>query len=73
MHASGLVLKYEIHIVRADANLVRYFASEVYPKDSNKHMEWYKKYKHSAFVRGVMNEKGIDVMQVGWACLKSIL
>ncbi len=52
--------------VRTDTNLVRkYFASEVYPKDPNKYMEWYKNYRHSAFGMVVMNEKGIDVMQVG--------
>jgi hypothetical protein len=52
--------------VRTDTNLVRkYFASEIYPKDPNKYMEWYKNYRHSAFGMVVMNEKGIDVMQVG--------
>jgi len=28
-------------------------------------MEWYKKYRHSAYGMVVMNEKGIDVMQMG--------
>lgn len=52
--------------VRTDTNLVRkYFASEIYPKDPNKYMEWYKSYRHSAFGMVVLNEKGMDVMQVG--------
>jgi hypothetical protein len=52
--------------VRTDTNLVRkYFAGEIYPKDPNKYMEWYKKYRHSAFGMVIMNEKGIDVMQLG--------
>jgi hypothetical protein len=52
--------------VRTDTNLVRkYFASEIYPKDPNKYMEWYKNYRHAAFGMVVMNEKGIDVMQLG--------
>jgi hypothetical protein len=52
--------------VRTDTSLVRkYFASEIYPEDPNKYMDWYKKYRHSAFGMVVMNEKGIDVMQVG--------
>lgn len=52
--------------VRTDTSLVRkYFANEIYPKDPNKYMEWYKKYRHSAFGMVVMNEKGIDVMQLG--------
>nr|WP_315176801.1 hypothetical protein [uncultured Flavobacterium sp.] len=51
--------------VRTDTTLVRkYFASDV-AKNSNQYMEWYKKYRHSAFGMVVMNEKGIDVMQVG--------
>lgn len=28
-------------------------------------MEWYKNYRHSAFGMVVMNEKGMDVMQIG--------
>lgn len=52
--------------VRTDTNLVRkYFAGDIYPKDPNQYMEWYKKYRHSAFGMVVMNEKGIDVMQAG--------
>lgn len=52
--------------VRTDTNLVRkYFAGDIYPKDPNKYMEWYKNYRHSAFGIVVMNEKGIDVMQLG--------
>lgn len=52
--------------VRTDTNLVRkYFATELNPENMNKYMEWYKKYRHSAFGMVVMNEKGIDVMQIG--------
>ncbi len=52
--------------VRTNEELAKkYFANEVYPKDPNKYMEWYKNYRHSAFGMVVMNEKGIDVMQVG--------
>lgn len=52
--------------VRTDTNLVRkYFAGDIYPKDPNKYMEWYKKYRHSAYGMVVLNEKGIDVMQLG--------
>ncbi|WP_374364576.1 hypothetical protein [Cloacibacterium sp.] len=52
--------------VRTDTNLVRkYFASELNPENKDKYMEWYKKYRHSAFGMVVMNEKGIDVMQLG--------
>lgn len=51
---------------RTDTNLVRkYFAGEIYPKDPDQYMEWYKKYRHSAVGMVVMNEKGIDVMQAG--------
>ncbi len=52
--------------VRTDTNLVKkYFASEINPKDPKKYMEWYKNYRHSAFGMVVMNEKGIDVVQIG--------
>nr|WP_315176559.1 hypothetical protein [uncultured Flavobacterium sp.] len=52
--------------VRTDTSLVKkYFASEIYPKDPSKYMEWYKNYRHSAFGMVIMNEKGIDVMQLG--------
>lgn len=52
--------------VRTDTNLVRkYFASELNPENKDKYMEWYKKYRNSAFGMVVMNEKGIDVMQLG--------
>ncbi|MFD2522902.1 hypothetical protein [Emticicia soli] len=52
--------------VRTDTNLVRkYFASELNPNNKDKYMEWYKNYRHSAFGMVVMNEKGIDVMQLG--------
>jgi hypothetical protein len=51
--------------VRTDTALVRkYFASDV-AKDPNQYMEWYKKYRHSAYGMVVMNENGIDVMQMG--------
>jgi len=51
--------------VRTDTTLVRkYFASDV-AKNPNQYMEWYKKYRHSAYGMVVMNEKGIDVMQMG--------
>lgn len=52
--------------VRTDTNLVRkYFASDIHPKNPNQYMEWYKDYRHSAFGMVVMNEKGMDVMQIG--------
>lgn len=52
--------------VRTDTTLVRkYFASDIYPKDPNKYMEWYKNYRHSAFGMVILNEKGLDVMQIG--------
>lgn len=52
--------------VRTDTNLVRkYFASDIHPKNPNQYMEWYKNYRHSAFGMVVMNEKGMDVMQIG--------
>ena len=51
--------------VRTDTALVRkYFASDV-ARNPNQYMEWYKKYRHSAYGMVVMNEKGIDVMQMG--------
>lgn len=62
----GAPVPYSKDRVRTDTNLVRkYFAGEIYPKDPNQYMEWYKKYRHSAFGMVVMNEKGIDVMQAG--------
>lgn len=62
----GAPIPHSQHRVRTDTNLVRkYFASEIYPKDPNKYMEWYKNYRHSAFGMVVMNERGIDVMQLG--------
>jgi hypothetical protein len=51
--------------VRTDTTLVRkYFVPDV-ARDPNQYMEWYKQYRHSAYGMVVMNEKGIDVMQVG--------
>lgn len=51
--------------VRTDTALVRkYFAPDV-AKDPNQYMEWYKKYRHTAYGMVVMNEKGIDVLQMG--------
>jgi hypothetical protein len=51
--------------VRTDTNLVRkYFVPDV-AKDPNKYMEWYKNYRHTAFGMVVLNEKGMDVMQIG--------
>lgn len=62
----GAPVPYSKDRVRTDTNLVRkYFAGDLYPKDPNQYMEWYKKYRHSAFGMVVMNEKGIDVMQAG--------
>lgn len=62
----GAPIPHSRNRVRTDTNLARkYFASEIYPKDPNKYMEWYKNYRHSAFGMVVMNEKGIDVMQLG--------
>lgn len=62
----GAPVPYSKDRVRTDTNLVRkYFAGDIYPKDPNQYMEWYKKYRHSAFGMVVMNEKGIDVMQAG--------
>ncbi len=62
----GAPVPYSKDRVRTDTNLVRkYFASEIYPKDPDQYMEWYKKYRHAAFGIVVMNEKGIDVMQAG--------
>lgn len=62
----GAPVPYSKDRVRTDTHLVRkYFAGEIYPKDPNQYMEWYKKYRHSAFGMVVMNEKGIDVMQAG--------
>jgi hypothetical protein len=61
----GAPIPYSKNRVRTDTALVRkYFASDV-AKDPNQYMEWYKKYRHSAFGMVVMNEKGIDVMQMG--------
>lgn len=52
--------------VRTDTNLVRkFFASEINPQNKNQYMKWYKNYRHSAYGMVVMNEKGIDVMQLG--------
>jgi hypothetical protein len=52
--------------VRTDTSLVRkYFSNEIYPKDPNKYMEWYKNYRHTAFGMVILNENGIDVIQVG--------
>lgn len=51
--------------VRTDTALVRkYFVPDV-ARDPNQYMEWYKKYRHTAFGMVILNEKGIDVMQVG--------
>lgn len=62
----GAPIPYSNDRVRTDTSLVRkYFASEIYPENPHKYMEWYKKYRHSAFGIVVMNEKGIDVMQLG--------
>ncbi len=62
----GAPIPYSKNRVRTDTSLVRkYFSTEIYPKDPDKYMEWYKKYRHSAFGMVVMNEKGLDVMQLG--------
>ncbi|MBN8650589.1 MAG: hypothetical protein J0L67_04140 [Cytophagales bacterium] len=62
----GAPIPYSKYRVRTDTSLAKkYFSNEIYPKDPNKYMEWYKNYRHSAFGMVVMNEKGIDVMQVG--------
>lgn len=62
----GAPIPHSADRVRTDTTLAKkYFANEVYPQDPNKYMEWYKNYRHSAYGMVVMNEKGIDVMQVG--------
>ncbi|ATN05143.1 hypothetical protein CRN76_06860 [Chryseobacterium indologenes] len=62
----GAPIPHSVDRVRTDINLVRkYFASDIYPKDPDKYMEWYKKYRHSAFGIVFMNDKGIDIMQLG--------
>jgi hypothetical protein len=61
----GAPIPYSKDRVRTDSTLVRkYFASDV-AKDPNQYMEWYKKYRHTAFGMVVLNDKGIDVLQVG--------
>lgn len=68
----GAPIPYSKDRVRTDTNQVRkYFASDIYPKDPNKYMEWYKKYRHSAFGMVVLNDKGIDVMQLGGSTIRS--
>jgi len=62
----GAPIPHSVDRVRTDTSLVRkYFANDIYPKDPDKYMEWYKKYRHSAFGIVFMNDKGIDVMQLG--------
>lgn len=62
----GAPIPYSKDRVRTDTTLVRkYFASELNPENMDKYMEWYKNYRHSAYGMVVMNEKGIDVMQIG--------
>ncbi|AKK71358.1 hypothetical protein HX13_05765 [Chryseobacterium sp. P1-3] len=62
----GAPIPHSVDRVRTDTSLVRkYFANDIYPKDPNKYMEWYKKYRHSAYGIVFLNDKGIDVMQLG--------
>lgn len=62
----GAPIPYSKDRVRTDTNLVRkFFASEINPQNKDQYMKWYKNYRHSAYGMVVMNEKGIDVMQLG--------
>lgn len=62
----GAPVPHSVDRVRTDTNLVRkYFASDIYPQDPDKYMQWYKKYRNSAFGIVLLNDKGIDVMQLG--------
>lgn len=52
--------------VRDDTALVRkYFAKTILPKNPDLYMKYYQSYKNSAFGMVVMNEKGIDIVQLG--------
>lgn len=62
----GAPLPYSKDRVRTDTNLVRaYFANKIDPKKPDRYMEYYKNYRHQAYGMVVMNDKGIDVLQVG--------
>jgi hypothetical protein len=62
----GAPIPYSKDRVRTDTSLVRkYFAHTINPEDPNQYMEWYKNYRHTAFGMVVMNENGLDVMQLG--------
>lgn len=62
----GAPIPHSKYRVRTDTNLVRkYFASDLNPQNMDKYMEWYKNYRHSAYGMVVLNENGIDVMQIG--------
>jgi len=62
----GAPIPYSKDRVRTDTSLVRkYFAHTINPEDPNQYMEWYKNYRHKAFGMVVMNENGLDVMQLG--------
>lgn len=62
----GAPIPYSKDRVRTDTSLVRkYFASAINPENPDQYMGWYKNYRHSAFGMVVMNENGLDVMQLG--------
>lgn len=62
----GAPIPYSKDRVRTDTSLVRkYFATAINPESPNQYMDWYKNYRHTAFGMVVMNENGLDVMQLG--------
>lgn len=62
----GAPIPHSKNRVRTDTSLVRkHFASKIYPENPNKYMEWYKSYRHSAFGMVILNNEGMDVLQIG--------
>ncbi|WP_412476222.1 hypothetical protein [Flavobacterium sp. TBRC 19031] len=62
----GAPIPYSKDRVRTDTSLVRkYFASAINPENPDQYMDWYKNYRHSAFGMVIMNENGLDVLQLG--------